>query len=344
MSKVFRLCLLVCCVFALTACASGSSSSWWAPDSIERPSRDQAAGGTYVRDAAGIEDVVNDAVVTTGTSTPRTQANINAFTAHLESLGGTGTVRMNLPPNGDAMAINLHREDSILTFTVEADDFVVYNNNIRAADTGNTITINQAQSSDFGNFVGTGTESGYVILGGEAVGLAYADFGYWNTVLDLHGTVDGTPYSGTSRILESFVIESASAGAYNRIAPLGNEEFTGRVVGSVYEGNRSVALQNGVAALSLTSPTTGSLGFSFDNFYSMAAVIAVDNRGAISHSTHFAFGEADKNTTGISFANTGARTTRIDGQFYGSGAVEEAAGSFAHTQGNRGIVGAFGAK
>jgi len=202
---------------------------------------------------------------------------------------------------------------------------------------------------------GSGSYNDTVVLGGQKLGLEYADFGVWKSSYARYNS-NSVPEFVRNADVPFFVANTSRESA----RPAANQIFTGTAVGSAYDytgGNNNVKDISGAATLNFNSSTNRmEMTLAFDNFYTFTftpniTVGTNGSYGAGSYSSTSVAVSGNAGGTGISFAN-GTYMANVVGQFYGAsaGAPSETAGTFMLNSGAslggsvKGIIGAFGAR
>jgi hypothetical protein len=193
---------------------------------------------------------------------------------------------------------------------------------------------------------GTARETAAMMLGGKAVGLEYTNFGFWEDRAIIQGKVSGVDVNSAFSSYTPFILVASSAAEK---APSPSGLFKGTVLANAYDRTdplySKAASLVGQANLNVTSPTTGNISFTFDNFYTLNTALALSG-GAVTQSGSMSLTDGYKNTTGIILPSSYSSGT-LSGQFYGASTdtnAREAVGRFDYNNTVTGVRGSFGVK
>ena len=219
--------------------------------------------------------------------------------------------------------------------TIPANEFTKFDNGI----VGWTHLMRSGTNSSAGTF----QEYETFMLGGNAVGLDYTDFGYWEHRIDASRQNE---QASINTVLPFILVSDAAA---ERAPAVG--AFTGQVLASAWGNDGGVTKPVylvGEATLQVTAADAGNITFTFNNFYTLKADLAIGTSdGGIMQGSAFALSDASKNTTGIILSSSIPGGEKIGGHFYGGAGdptATEAVGGFNYESATGGIAGAFGVK
>jgi hypothetical protein len=346
MMRTFKLFLLLCCVFSLTACFGSGSG-----------------GGGNVRIATNL---------TQGTLQPPDAKDSAAFDSGFPvgpMTSGTGSLRL-IDPQSQVFAEFENADFHETTDDISGHKWLTAEKDMDAEKIKNNLSIftfkagDQGPNGTFvadsgGNYVfkGTVTYGGQTLLINDrrASGLAleYATFGAWFYPVSWDGTHTEGGETTTEKTTELVYHPFYDTHAASKIAPNANDAFTGVAHAEFAQyqesGSYISELRSGTATLNIGSlATSGNLTLSFPQAYDIGFInIGISSGGAISHTGGIPTITDNGNTTGISLKSDAIWSSEVEleGQFHGSGSASEAAGIFLiGFKGDKEVQGAFGVK
>ena len=196
-----------------------------------------------------------------------------------------------------------------------------------------------------------------VYLGGKKLGLAYADFGIWQTEVDFRGTRDGHGYAEDWDLKAVPFITGDAAHKQAFAAGTGTQVFTGRAIGTAYDDNNAVFDDrvddiSGTARMTvdLSQLNASQLELMFHEFYNFTFSNLDVSSGTVNLNGNHT---VNVTSNGVNDTHVVLPTgdhiydTNLKAQFYGPAAHDptEAVGTFHLDNGSgKGIVGSFGVK
>jgi len=312
-----------------------------------------AGGGTPVGKANNLSEAIGPGPAA-GLTTPNPSGGVNGFKRELDN---SLTSSLGLYWSTDSVSLSIVGQNNIKatspqgTSFITAKDMTIFNNGLVGVIVDEYSEKLTPGNTGVPGISGNIAASEVVMLGGKAVGLEYTNFGFWEVRARATGKLNGDNIDYAINGYTPFILESTRA---KTVKPPSSGTFRGTVVANAYDrANLNTSLEGkvvslvGTANLDLSSATSGSMVFSFNNFYTMTTPLTISGNGAISSSS-FTISDPGKNKTGIILPSSGMSPS-FGGQFYGNSVASEATeavGTFgynnsAHTTG---VNGSWGVK
>ena len=341
---VFARLMVLLCVFALTACASGSSSSGG------------GGGGSSLADIPAVGSPERFSGLTV--SGPANMATDDATTSAI--LAASPGAAIDIGNNLEMVAGSRIIRDKTTLETIQkfedgdvkklSNDFLyTAAKNAKITDADKDLLKfyigSDPASQDSLQITGKSTE---LVLASSAAGLEHAMFGFWSLTYSFTGASDPTfNKTGTYDVFYSGITDGIKDKAQTSPA---TATYTGTAVGYAGDYTRDThhQLLAGTATLNLTNASGGgnSLLLNFPTYYDITfnnvSVAGGNFNKSVPADVQIAPG-ANRNAGSLNL--DGVTEANLQGRFYGPATGANAAGEFRVANGmDQGIVGAFGVK